>query len=81
MDSARMFTRVELTGSGSVAIDDSRAAVMAAMVSGENATFEKSFIVDPTAADGSQLRLQLVNESYKIPLCSWFRNVFHDPAL
>jgi len=46
MDSANKFTCVELTGSGSVAIDESRATVIARIISGENAAFEKSFIVE-----------------------------------
>src|SRR3569833_4430542 len=42
--SASRFTCVELTGSGNAAIDASSAFVISAMVSGENAASEKSFM-------------------------------------
>jgi hypothetical protein len=44
MDSANKLTWVELTGSDSVEIDASKAAVIASIVSGEKAAFEKFLI-------------------------------------
>jgi hypothetical protein len=48
MDSASKLTCAELTGSGRVASEDSKTDVINAIVSGENAAPEKSFMAPPS---------------------------------
>lgn len=53
---------------------------MTPIISGVNATFEKSFIVKPRSARRQSIRASAQNESNKIRFCSGFWNIFHNPA-